>query len=186
MYLNRIAEKLILDLLGQYPVIAIVGPRQCGKSTLAKYLLDRLKDGIYLDLELPSDLRRLEDPERFLGALATQLAAPDRALLETESLRDSMLRDFREAYKQGADGHFIDGQLAMTRWSWGFSLSSVSVPLVLLHGDADTLVTRPMAEYLTCERPQSTCYLVPEVGRLLTEHPGAIRQMRAALHGEAA
>ena len=67
MYIPRFAETRIIDLLGQFPVVAIVGPRQCGKSTLAKHVLSALQKSIYLDLELPSDLRKLDDAELFLS-----------------------------------------------------------------------------------------------------------------------
>ncbi len=124
-------------------------------------------------------------PERFLDALAAQMAAPDKALLENVSFRNAILRDFREAYKQGGEGHVIDGQLAMTSRSWGFSLSSISVPVFLWHGDVDTLVTRNMAQYLTCQLPRSKCYHVHRAGHLLTERLDVIEQMRQALHAKA-
>ena len=50
----------------EYPVVALLGPRQVGKSTLAKIIITRHLKGIYLDLERPSELRKLEDPEFFL------------------------------------------------------------------------------------------------------------------------
>ena len=68
MFIPRIAESALVDRLDQYPVTAIIGPRQCGKSTLAKHILSRLPDHLYLDLELPSDLRKLSEPELFLSA----------------------------------------------------------------------------------------------------------------------
>jgi uncharacterized protein len=77
MYIPRLAESNTLDLLGQYPVVAIIGPRQCGKSTLAKHILNSLDEKIYLDLELPSDLRKLNDPEQFLSLNAESLICID-------------------------------------------------------------------------------------------------------------
>ena len=55
----------------QYPAIALVGPRQCGKTTLAKQWLQTLRDAggeaQYFDLEKPSDRMKLAaDPEAFL------------------------------------------------------------------------------------------------------------------------
>lgn len=77
MYIPRIAETTVIDLLGQYPVVAIVGPRQCGKSTLASHVLTGRPESIYLDLELPSDLRKLNDPEQFLSNNADTLVCID-------------------------------------------------------------------------------------------------------------
>ena len=51
----------------QIPIVAIIGSRQCGKSTLAKYYFKSLKEKIILDLERPSDLRALNDPEAFFS-----------------------------------------------------------------------------------------------------------------------
>jgi len=47
------------------PVTAILGPRQCGKSTLAGEFLKTSKRSLRLDLEKPSDLAMLRDPEAF-------------------------------------------------------------------------------------------------------------------------
>lgn len=47
------------------PVTAILGPRQCGKTTLAKYIMQDFDNSIYLDLESLRDIRKLNDPETF-------------------------------------------------------------------------------------------------------------------------
>ena len=60
----RKAEKVILEDLTKFPVVGIAGPRQAGKTTLAKSILNRLgKRAVYLDLELPEDYAKLENPE---------------------------------------------------------------------------------------------------------------------------
>ena len=64
-YVYRIITSEIEKKLPNIPVIAILGPRQCGKSTLAKMLLSSLKEYIYLDLERPSDMNKLQDAEAF-------------------------------------------------------------------------------------------------------------------------
>ncbi len=56
-------------LLRNNPVVAILGPRQVGKSTLARQIADLRRTVTLFDLERPADLRRLEDPERVLGSL---------------------------------------------------------------------------------------------------------------------
>jgi uncharacterized protein len=50
------------------PVTALLGPRQCGKTTLAR-MFGESKDATYLDLESQPDLRRLQNPELMLGSL---------------------------------------------------------------------------------------------------------------------
>ena len=56
-------------LLAHNPVVAILGPRQIGKSTLARQVATGRKHVTFFDLERPADLRRLDDPERALGPL---------------------------------------------------------------------------------------------------------------------
>ena len=49
-----------------FPAVAILGARQVGKTTLAKSLQTKLAgESLYLDMELESDLNRLEHPEIF-------------------------------------------------------------------------------------------------------------------------
>lgn len=53
--LQRQAQSLIQDRLVQYPAVALVGPRQCGKTTLAQML-----GGRYFDLEQEPERLRLD------------------------------------------------------------------------------------------------------------------------------
>lgn len=53
-------------LLKTFPVVAIVGPRQCGKSTLAR----TLGAAHFFDLENPRDLAALDDPQLALESLS--------------------------------------------------------------------------------------------------------------------
>ncbi|MCK5230058.1 MAG: ATP-binding protein, partial [Desulfobulbaceae bacterium] len=66
-YISRLLESEIKECLQDFPVVALLGPRQCGKSTLAKALITDEKDAIYLDLERPSDLQKLTEPELFFA-----------------------------------------------------------------------------------------------------------------------
>ncbi len=53
-------------LLSEFPAVALIGPRQVGKTTLAWQIADAM-DSVYLDLESPSDLAKLSDPELYLA-----------------------------------------------------------------------------------------------------------------------
>ena len=44
--ITRILQEQVQQRLGESPGVALVGPRQCGKTTLARFL-----GGVYLDLE---------------------------------------------------------------------------------------------------------------------------------------
>ena len=76
MYQRRAQQKLH-QLLQQFPAVGLLGPRQAGKTTLAFAQKALCPDAIYLDLELPSAQRQLDDPEAFLMAHAHQLVILD-------------------------------------------------------------------------------------------------------------
>ena len=65
----RAAEKLVTRALGRSPVVAIVGPRQSGKTTLARQLVSADSPN-YFDLEDPVSLARLEQRSIALRDLA--------------------------------------------------------------------------------------------------------------------
>lgn len=52
-----------------HPAVALVGPRQCGKTTLAHMIIDTEPDFSVFDLEKAVDRRKLESPEQTLSAL---------------------------------------------------------------------------------------------------------------------
>jgi uncharacterized protein len=68
---------LMREALSKSPAVALLGPRQVGKTTLAKSLPSEIKDTLYLDLERSSDLRKLEHPRVFLQAQAGHLMIVD-------------------------------------------------------------------------------------------------------------
>lgn len=64
-YIPRALEKTLKRYLKIFPAVVLLGPRQCGKSTLAKKIQKEKVPSIYLDLEKSSDLKKLTDPELF-------------------------------------------------------------------------------------------------------------------------
>lgn len=73
--ITRLALDLIHELAEQFPVVLILGPRQCGKTTLARNFLS----GDYYDLEKPSD-RQI-----FLGDIEPTLRNKGRTLIIDEA-----------------------------------------------------------------------------------------------------
>ncbi len=59
------------------PAVALLGPRQVGKTTMARALADETEGTLYLDLERSTDLRKLEDPRALLQAQAGHLTIID-------------------------------------------------------------------------------------------------------------
>ena len=63
-------RRSILQLLQWNPVVAMLGARQVGKTTLARDIADRHEGPVRaFDLEDPHDLASLADPIRILGGL---------------------------------------------------------------------------------------------------------------------
>jgi predicted AAA+ superfamily ATPase len=76
MYQRQSQQKLI-QRLQQFPAVGLLGPRQVGKTTLAFAQKALYPDALYVDLELPSAQRQMDDPEAFLMAHAQQLVILD-------------------------------------------------------------------------------------------------------------
>jgi predicted AAA+ superfamily ATPase len=74
---TRLAQQTLRELLRQFPAVVLIGPRQAGKTTLAFAEKDIRSTAIYLDLELPSAQRQLDDPEAYFLAHPNQLLILD-------------------------------------------------------------------------------------------------------------
>jgi len=66
-YIKRILTTTIKQKLENMPGVVILGPRQCGKSTLAKAIISEIGGAVHLDLERPSEVSKLRDPEAFFS-----------------------------------------------------------------------------------------------------------------------
>ena len=87
----RLAESAVRKKLLQTPAVVLLGPRQVGKTTLARQIAGNWPGGaVYLDLERSADRLRLEDAEDYLRAHVGRLVIMDeihRAPGVFESLR---------------------------------------------------------------------------------------------------
>jgi predicted AAA+ superfamily ATPase len=78
MLISRLQLQTLQNLANSFPVIGIIGPRQVGKTTLAKEFSKLIsKETVYLDLERPSDIDKLKEPELFLGELTDKCVMLD-------------------------------------------------------------------------------------------------------------
>lgn len=70
-------EASVRQALSGSPAVALLGPRQVGKTTLARALASETEGSLYLDLERSTDLRKLEEPRAFLQGQVGRLTVID-------------------------------------------------------------------------------------------------------------
>jgi len=73
---TRTIKSTLNRLLDRNPAVVLIGPRQAGKTTLARELA-RERDAVYVDLERPSDLAKISDIERYCDENADRLLILD-------------------------------------------------------------------------------------------------------------
>jgi len=75
--IKRNIVNTVLQRLETNPIVALLGARQVGKSTIAEMVLADFPRAIYLDLERPADLNKLTDPEAFFAQFKNRLICLD-------------------------------------------------------------------------------------------------------------
>ena len=104
LVINRQLENNIIKLLRQFPAVAILGPRQVGKTTLAKQIAaSGKKSMLYLDMEKPADRNRLKDAHTYLTTYKSSCVIIDEAQLLPHLF--SELRPLIDEYRK--PGRFI-------------------------------------------------------------------------------
>jgi predicted AAA+ superfamily ATPase len=105
----RDLEKNLTNALEKMPVVALLGPRQVGKTTLALKIAAQgfAKQSAYLDLELDSDLSKLSDAESYLRRFEGQLLVIDEVQRKPDLFR--LLRGLTDARKRAGEkvAHFL-------------------------------------------------------------------------------
>ncbi len=129
--IERLITPKILEDLAFFPVVGVVGPRQVGKTTLARSFTGKLaRPTLYVDLELDTDLARLQDAETFLKLY------PDHCVILDEIQRLPSLFALLRAL---VDQHRTPGRFIM--------LGSASPALI--RGSAESLAGRIAYHELT-------------------------------------
>ncbi len=80
--------QLVRSRLDQFPAVALLGPRQVGKTTLAG-LVSEDRPSIYLDLESTTDLAKLDDPDLYLAGHLDKLVILDEVQRKPELFQDA-------------------------------------------------------------------------------------------------
>ena len=119
-----------------HPAVALIGPRQCGKTTLARMYALEERESTFFDLESAVDRRRLQTPEQTLSRLSglvvideiqrqPELLQPLRVLLDDIALdtRYLLLGSASPALAKGAS-ETLAGRVGLVELS-GFSIHEV-------------------------------------------------------------
>lgn len=77
MMIERTILTELHDRLSYYPAVVLLGARQVGKSTLARAVARQMLGAVFLDLELPADRAKLDNPAAFFAANRSRLVVLD-------------------------------------------------------------------------------------------------------------
>ncbi|MES2659743.1 MAG: ATP-binding protein [Verrucomicrobiota bacterium] len=102
----RFLQSEAQEFLSQFPAVALLGPRQVGKTTLAREIGDA-QGALYLDLEHPADLAKLADPADYLARHQDKLVILDEIhrLPEVFPVLRSLIDEGRRAGRKS--GRFL-------------------------------------------------------------------------------
>lgn len=106
--IERALTEKAFKALQAMPVVALIGPRQVGKTTLAQEIGEDFdKPSTYLDLELDSDFNKFSDPEAFLSRFQNELLIIDEIQRKPDLFR--ILRGLVDIRKRAGErsGQFL-------------------------------------------------------------------------------
>lgn len=102
-FVERKVATTIRQYLKIFPVVAVLGPRQCGKSTLVRKLSQNWETSLFLDLQHDADLSKLDQPTFFFESNADKIICLDEIQLVPQLF--SVLRSVVDKNRQ--NGKFI-------------------------------------------------------------------------------
>ncbi len=101
--ITRQLKNDLIKALKSMPVVALLGSRQVGKTTLALEITNTIvnKPTSYIDLELDTDFAKLADPESYLRRFENQLLIIDEVQLKPDLFR--ILRGLIDVRKRAGE-----------------------------------------------------------------------------------
>lgn len=158
--------------VNQAAVISGVGPFQVPGTTSGMRWQNRI--GFRLGSRWPSLAGALvrsiqrgitNRPEQTIDALARAMSPSDAQIVHRPGVREILIADIAEAFRQDSRGAAWD--MVLLGRPWGFSLREIETEVYLWQGEADTLVPPAMAWYQAGEIRRSHLTLFPGEGHLL-------------------
>ncbi len=142
MYINRLIESKLQKSVENFPVTAVLGARQTGKTTLVQKYISHIGNAIYLDLERPSHRNHLTEPELFFEANRDHLICLDEIQL---------MPDIFPVIRSMVDDHNLNLKLLITG----------SASPELLRQSSETLAGRIAFLFLSG-------FVLPEIGNIVS------------------
>jgi len=120
-------------------------------------------------------------PDKVMQQVAPTLSPPDQAILKQDTARRAFQASLLEMMRRGTRGMVWDASLVARHW--GFSLSSITIPVHIWYGGRDTNAPPQMGAYLSEHIPHSTVHYMPDEGHfsIIVHH---FDEMTHALSGE--
>jgi len=106
--IKRWMTSKVENALKRTPAVTLLGPRQIGKTTLAKVIAQN-RPSLYLDLESPKDLVRLSDPVAFLSLHSDKLVVLDEIQRKPDlfMVLRGLIDTHRYTYQNRKNGQFL-------------------------------------------------------------------------------
>ncbi|WP_455207395.1 alpha/beta fold hydrolase [Kaarinaea lacus] len=98
-------------------------------------------------------------PATMLGIIALVHGGIDQQVLKKPDIREKLILNIKEAFRQGTRGAIQDMQLYAR--DWRFSLRDIKCRIDIWHGDADDIVPILHGQYLHQQLPNSTFTTMP-------------------------
>jgi pimeloyl-ACP methyl ester carboxylesterase len=103
-------------------------------------------------------------PTKLLDRMSKQLPPSDREILADRDLRDALMKDAPESYRQGSRA-VVDEAIIFSK-PWGFRMEEITVPVVLWHGTEDRNAPLAMAKEMERRIPNCTATYYEGEGHL--------------------
>ncbi|HEY2506633.1 MAG TPA: alpha/beta hydrolase [Streptosporangiaceae bacterium] len=104
-------------------------------------------------------------PEATIDALARAMSPADAAIVRRPEVREIVIADITEAFRQGSQGAAWD--IRLLGRPWGFALAEIETEVFLWQGETDTLVSPAMGRYQAAQIPRCHATFLPGEGHLL-------------------